>query len=41
MDEVSIQFEEEGDREIVEEEEDIEEMVEQIWGKNSRQDMKY
>ena len=41
MDEVSVQFEEEGDGEILEEEEDIEEMVEQVWGKNSRQDMNY
>ena len=41
MAEVSVEFEEEGDGEILEEEEDIEEMVEQVWGKNSRQDMNY
>ena len=41
MAEVSVEFEEEDNREILEEEEDIEEMVEQVWGKNSRQDMNY
>ena len=41
MAEMSVQFEEEDNREILEEEEDIEEMVEQVWGKNSRQDMNY
>ena len=41
MAEVSVEFEEEDNREILEEEEDIEEMVEQVRGKNSRQDMNY